>query len=64
MITVIGRSFISWQGHLGGFLGGLLVAAAFVYAPQAHRARWQLAAAAGLAVLLGLAVVARTTTLA
>ncbi len=63
LITVIGRSFISWQGHLGGFLGGMLVAAAFVYAPQAHRARWQLAGVAGLVVVLGLAVVARTAAL-
>lgn len=63
LITVIGRSFISWQGHLGGFLGGMLVAAAFVYAPQAHRARWQLAAVVGLVVVLGLAVVARTAAL-
>jgi len=63
LITVIGRSFISWQGHLGGFLGGMLVAAAFVYAPQAHRARWQLAAVVGLVAVLGLAVVARTAAL-
>ena len=64
VITVIGRSFISWQGHLGGFLGGMLVAAAFVYAPAAHRTRWQLAAAASLVVVLALAVVARTAALA
>jgi membrane associated rhomboid family serine protease len=63
LITVLGRSFISWQGHLGGFLGGMLVAAALVYAPQAHRARWQLAAVVGLVVVLGLAVVTRTAAL-
>jgi membrane associated rhomboid family serine protease len=55
---------ISWQGHLGGFVGGLLLAAAFVYAPRPGRSRWQLAAAVGLALLLLVAVVARTAILA
>jgi membrane associated rhomboid family serine protease len=55
--------FISWQGHLGGFIGGLLIAAAFVYAPKANRSRWQLASAVALGVLLVLAIVARTVVL-
>ncbi|HET6652607.1 MAG TPA: rhomboid family intramembrane serine protease [Nocardioides sp.] len=55
--------FISWQGHLGGFIGGLLIAAAFVYAPKANRLLWQLAAAIALGVLLALAIVARTLVL-
>lgn len=63
LITVVGRSFISWQGHLGGFLGGLLLAAAFVYAPKAHRSRWQLAAAASLGIVLLIAIAARTAVL-
>ncbi len=64
VITVIGRSFISWQGHLGGFLGGLAVAAAFVYAPRDGRTRWQLAAAVGIGMLIALAIAARTVVLA
>ncbi len=63
LITVVGRAFISWQGHLGGFVGGLLLAAAFVYAPQAGRSRWQLAAAATLSGALLLATAARTAVL-
>lgn len=64
LITVVGRSFISWQGHLGGFLGGLLLAAAFVYAPKSGRSRWQLAASLTLAGLLLLSIAARTAVLA
>jgi membrane associated rhomboid family serine protease len=64
LITVVGRSFISWQGHLGGFVGGLLLAAALVYAPKAGRSRWQLAAAATMGGLLLVATAARTAVLA
>lgn len=64
LITVVGRSFISWQGHLGGFLGGLLLAAAFVYAPKASRSRWQLVGGAALGTLLLVAIAARTAALA
>ena len=61
--TVLGRSFISWEGHLGGFIGGTLVAAAFVYAPQQNRTRWQTAAAAAFGLLLVVAILARTAVL-
>ena len=44
---------ISWQGHLGGFAGGALVAALLVYAPRGpQRATYQLAGLAGVLVLL------------
>lgn len=55
--------FISWQGHLGGFVGGLVVAAAFVYAPKTNRSLWQLGAAVALGVLLAALIVARTVVL-
>jgi membrane associated rhomboid family serine protease len=63
LITVLGRSFISWQGHLGGFVGGLVLAALIVYAPKQGRPRWQLTGVAGFGVLLVLAVAARTAAL-
>src|SRR4051794_11002807 len=54
---------ISWQGHLGGFLGGLAVAVIIVYAPRERRRTVQTAGlvAVGL-VLLGL-IVARSVVL-
>ena len=49
---------ISWQGHLGGLLGGALIAALLVYAPRGRRALVQWAGLAALTVvLLGLVVV-------
>ncbi len=64
VITVVGSSFISWQGHLGGFLGGLAIAAALVYAPRRNRTRLQVGALVLIAALLVLAIVARSAVLA
>ena len=54
VITVIGAGFISWQGHLGGFVGGLLIALVLVYAPRRGRTLWQ---AAGLGLIATVVVV-------
>jgi membrane associated rhomboid family serine protease len=63
VFTVTGRSYISWQGHLGGFVGGLLIAAIVVYAPKAHRTAWQVGGIAALVAVTLLAVVVRTAAL-
>ncbi len=42
---------ISWQGHLGGLIGGGLLAAVVVYAPRARRAVAQVAAVVVLSVV-------------
>lgn len=41
VITVVGSSYISWQGHFGGLIGGLAVTAALIHLPKEHRERWQ-----------------------
>lgn len=63
LITVLGRAFISWQGHLGGFLGGVVVAVILVHAPRQARSRWQLAGLVAVGVVLLLAILARTAVL-
>lgn len=62
-ITVFGRGFISWQGHLGGFVGGLLLAGVLVYAPRARRTFWQLLGLGVVAAAFVVAVLARSAAL-
>ncbi len=52
VITVTGRDFISWQGHLGGFVGGVLAALVLAYAPRPRRTLVQVVGLAVLALLL------------
>ncbi len=63
LFTVIGRGFISWQGHLGGFLGGLLVAGALFYAPRQGRSRWQWTGVSATLLLVLAAIAARVAVL-
>jgi membrane associated rhomboid family serine protease len=54
---------ISWQGHLGGFFGGIVLALIIAYAPRAHRTAWQASGFAAVFVLVVVAVVMRTAVL-
>jgi membrane associated rhomboid family serine protease len=60
LITVAGRGYISWQGHLGGFLGGLALAAILVYAPRERRSMWQTIGVCVVVAAILVAIVART----
>lgn len=59
VITVVGAGYISWQGHLGGFVGGLVLAGVLVYSPKQRRTVWQLAGLAVVSVALLVAFAAR-----
>jgi membrane associated rhomboid family serine protease len=50
-------SGISWQGHIGGLVGGALLGAAMAYAPRKHRAAVQWTAT-GLVLVVSLALIA------
>lgn len=55
---------ISWQGHLGGFLGGVVVAGILVYAPRGSpRTLFQVSGLVAVTALLALAVIARSASL-
>ncbi len=54
----------SWQGHLGGFLGGLAIASVLVYAPRRHRAQVQVAGLLVIGIAIATAIVARIVVLA
>jgi len=62
-LTFFGRSTISWQGHLGGFVGGVVLATILAYAPRQRRTAWQGAGFAVVSVLVVVAVVTRTAVL-
>ena len=55
---------VSWQGHVGGFVGGLLIAAILVYAPKARRTLVQSAGVVVLVAVLLAATAARMMMLA
>lgn len=52
-------SGISWQGHLGGLVGGLVASAIVVYAPRKNRSTIQWLGMAALSVVLVLLAVVR-----
>jgi membrane associated rhomboid family serine protease len=62
-LTFFAGANISWQGHVGGFLGGLALAGILVYSPRERRTAWQAAGFAGVAILVALAFALRTAAL-
>ncbi len=54
---------ISWQGHLGGFVTGVLLGAVFAYAPRERRSAVQVAAFSAVWIAVVAAVVLRTAQL-
>jgi membrane associated rhomboid family serine protease len=64
VITLLFVGNVSWQGHVGGLVGGLVIAAGIVYAPRARRTLWQAGVVSLVGVLVVLAVVARVAILA
>lgn len=59
VITFVFSSYISWQGHLGGFIAGVLLGGVLAYAPRPRRPAWQTVGVAVVAVLVAVATVAR-----
>jgi membrane associated rhomboid family serine protease len=58
-IGFVGHSIIAWQAHVGGLITGLVLTAAYVYAPSRNRGLIQLAATAGVLALIVAGVVLR-----
>jgi len=54
---------ISWQGHVGGLLGGMVIAAILVYAPRRRRTQVQVVGLVAFALVLAVAIAARTAVL-
>jgi membrane associated rhomboid family serine protease len=63
-LLTVSVSGISWQGHVGGFVGGTLVAAALALAPRGpRRTTYQVSGMAVVAALAVVAIVLRTAAL-
>jgi membrane associated rhomboid family serine protease len=53
------HNIIAWQDHIGGLLTGVLLTAAYAYAPRKNRAALQVLATVAVAVLLVIAIAVR-----
>ena len=61
----ISVSGISWQGHLGGFVGGVVIAGILVYAPRGpRRTTFQVCGLVAVGALVALAIILRVAALA
>jgi membrane associated rhomboid family serine protease len=64
VLTFVGRGFISWQGHLGGLVGGVLIAFVIAYSPRKQRTLWQGIGLGLISLVILAALVVRTLALA
>ena len=64
VFTVVFNSTISWQGHLGGFVGGVLIAGVIAYAPRGpRRTMFQVSGMVAIGALTVLSIIVRTAAL-
>jgi membrane associated rhomboid family serine protease len=63
VINVLFARFLSWQGHLGGFIGGLLLGAALAYVPRERRTLYQTLGFIGVGLLATALIIWRTVSL-
>jgi membrane associated rhomboid family serine protease len=64
VITFVFVNAISWEGHLGGFIGGTAIGAVLVYAPRGpRRTAFQVAGLTAIAAVIVLSIVVRTAML-
>lgn len=61
--TFYASSYISWQGHLGGLVGGLVISALIVYAPKKNRSLIQWTSMSAILVVSIALIVVRAMTL-
>jgi membrane associated rhomboid family serine protease len=54
------HNIIAWQAHVGGLLTGVVLTAAYAYAPRKNRTALQVLATVALVALLAVAVIIRT----
>lgn len=62
--TFYGAGSISWQGHLGGLVGGALLSGIIIYAPKQNRAAFQWTGIALFSVACIVAILVRALALA
>lgn len=60
VISFVWRGTIAWQAHVGGLLAGVLIAAAYAYAPRKNQAAYQVLATVVVIVAIVIAVIIRT----
>jgi len=62
--TFFASSYISWQGHLGGLIGGLLISTLIVYAPKKKRSAIQWTGLGTIAIVSVALIVLRAAAIA